>query len=302
MVARVKATFPDLLQKRLHEITPWAVERWRAHRHRAGILPTTTNRDLDSLRSVLTKAVEWNIISAHPLRSVKRTRVDAIGRLGYLSEEEEARLRKELKRREHRHREGRASFNRWREERGLARLPDYGCYADHLHPIVLLALNTELRRRELFSLRWRDVDLVRSLLTVRGSDAKSGKTQHVPLNEEARTVLRSWRADLSEVGDLVFPGPTGERMQTLKTAWGTLAEAAGLTNFTFHDLRHTFASHLVQRGVDLNTVRELLGHADIRMTLRYSHLAPEHKAAAVALLGKSVRLVAEEPRAAKAGA
>ena len=73
-------------------------------------------------------------------------------------------------------------------------------------------------------------------------------------------------------------------MFSLKTAWQKVAKAAKLHAFTFHDLRHTFASKLVQAGVDLNTVRELLGHADIKMTLRYAHLAPEHKAAAVAKL------------------
>jgi integrase len=103
------------------------------------------------------------------------------------------------------------------------------------------------------------------------------------LNTEAATVLVTWR-ECSDGDTLVFPGPTGEAMTDLKTAWQKVAKAAKLVDFTFHDLRHTFASKLVQAGVDLNTVRELLGHSDIRMTLRYSHLAPEHTAAAVAKL------------------
>src|SRR5262249_48394378 len=131
---------------------------------------------------------------------------------------------------------------------------------------------------------WGDVDLVQCRLIVRGTSAKSGLTRHVPLNTEAADVLRAWRSSEHKTRDLVFPGPEGKPMFSLKTAWSKVATAAKLKDFTFHDLRHTFASKLVQAGVDLNTVRELLGHADIKMTLRYSHLAPEHKAAAVAKL------------------
>jgi integrase len=95
----------------------------------------------------------------------------------------------------------------------------------------------------------------------------------------------------------VFPGsperrPSGESqpddddapLDDVKKGWAKVVKRANLQNFTFHDLRHTFASKLVMAGVDLNTVRELLGHADIRTTLRYAHLSREHKAAAVAKL------------------
>jgi integrase len=82
-------------------------------------------------------------------------------------------------------------------------------------------------------------------------------------------------------GELVV----GKRMTHINTAWRALRKAAGLPTFRFHDLRHTFASRLVQAGVDLNTVRELLGHTDIVMTLRYAHLAPQNLRAAVELLG-----------------
>ena len=79
----------------------------------------------------------------------------------------------------------------------------------------------------------------------------------------------------------VFPSDSGEPLTDIKSAWLALVGVAKLTAFRFHDLRHSFASKLVMAGVDLNTVRELLGHADLQMTLRYAHLAPEHTAAAV---------------------
>jgi site-specific recombinase XerD len=79
----------------------------------------------------------------------------------------------------------------------------------------------------------------------------------------------------------VFAGSGGDPMTEIKSSFLRLMTVTKIVNFRIHDLRHHFASRLVQAGVDLNTVRELLGHADLKMTLRYAHLAPEHRAAAV---------------------
>jgi integrase len=129
------------------------------------------------------------------------------------------------------------------------------------------------------------------VLTVVAEHAKSGRARHGPLNEEAVRVVKKCRTGDVNVAGYVFPGTGGDRLIDVKTAWKPLLQVARVTGFRFHDLRHTFASRLVMAGVDLNTVRELLGHADLKMTLRYAHLAPEHKAAAVAKLvsvGRSV--------------
>lgn len=282
---RVRTSFADLLKRPMGEIASFTVERWRAKRHRDGIKASTTNRDIDCLRAVFSKAVAWGAVPASPLGGVKRAKLDTIGRLRYLSPEEEKALREALVVREDRRRAARASFNVWRAERGYPAVPDYaGLYTDHLQPIILLALNTGLRRGELLGLTWGDVDMTGAQLVVRGIEAKSGRTRYVPLNGDALDVLKAWRPLDAKPDAWVFAGPEGEQMFSLKTAWGKVAEAAKLDGFTFHDLRHSFASKLVQAGVDLNTVRELLGHADIKMTLRYAHLAPEHKAAAVARL------------------
>ena len=279
--------FGALLGKPLHELSTWHVEQWKASRRRAGIAPATIARDLDDLHAALTKAIVWHVIDVHPLRDLERVKLDPIGRLRYLRPEERVRLDAALRARDDARRAARRRYNAWREAREHQALPPYGRYTDHLTPIVELALHTGLRRGELFALRWADVDLVEHRLTVRAEAAKSGLTRYLPLNRTARAVLLWWRRSVpwtTDADDPVFPGPGGEPMTTLKTAWMKVAKAARLKDFRFHDLRHTFASNLVLAGVDLNTVRELLGHRDIKMTLRYAHLAPEHTAAAVAKL------------------
>ena len=178
----------------------------------------------------------------------------------------------------------RDSGTRWRGVRGYDPVEHVEDPEDYLKPIVLLALNTGMRRGELFSLRWVDVDLGRRQLTIVGADAKSEQTRYIDLNREAYTLLVEWQKRWGNY-QLVFPNPnTGEQFDNIKSAWNGLREAAGLKNFRFHDLRHSFASKLVMKGVDLYVVKELLGHSSIEMTERYAHLAPSARKEAVARL------------------
>ncbi len=218
------------------------------------------------------------------MAEIKGAKLDAIGHLRYLTPAETARLEAALQARDDRRRAARDSANAWRRGRQYVELPPFGAYTDHLIPLVTLARYTGLRRGELFQLQWRDVDLVAALLTVRGAGAKSGKTRVLPLNLPVVTMLRQWRPAQPEATAYVFPSTDGGPLSDLKTSFLKVLKAAQIPDFRFHDLRHDFASKLVMAGVDLNTVRELLGHANITMTLRYAHLAPEHKAAAVAKL------------------
>jgi integrase len=289
---RIKAAFRDLLELSLTELTTARVERWRVdrqYRKRApvGVVrrlsPVTVNRDVASLQAALQRAIEWGHLQTNPIRLVKRSTEDGAGVIRYLTKAEEQRLRDALAARDDERRARRVRADAWRRERGHNEWGPLGDYTDHVTPAVLLALNTGLRRGEILQLRWRDVSLERRMLTVRGEGAKSGQTRHVPLNSEAAQVLKTWAADgTSGPGVAVFAGETPETPLTdIKKAWGALVGRAQLVAFRFHDLRHTFASKLAMAGVDLNTVRELLGHSDISMTLRYAHLAPEHKANAV---------------------
>lgn len=279
---RLRSTFGEALESRsLSEITAWQIEKWRSRRLKNGIKASTVNRDIAALKAALSRAVDWGLLESHPLRGVKQLRTDDAAAVRFLTSQEEKALRKALDDREKLLRGRRLRGNEWRSVRGYKLLPVFPIDepADCIKPMVLLSLNTGLRRGEVFDLTWGNVDLDRALLTVQGSGAKSGKTRHVPLNSEALMVLKHW--EHQSTAKLVFPGRHDKRLVSVRKAWSTLLIMAGLKKFRWHDMRHHFASRLVMNGVDLNTVRELLGHSDIKMTLRYAHLAPEHKATAV---------------------
>jgi integrase len=301
---RIRSAFRDLLDLKLSDLTTARVERWRVSRkfyyvgHGASVKRrsrevkrSTINRDIKALRAALNRATEWGVLSSMPLGKIKFRVEDENAVVRYLSDDEERRLRRALVARDTGRRAGRESANKWRRERGYKEWVAYDTYTDYLAPLVLLALNTGLRRGELLQLRWRDLDLQRRLLTVRGEGAKTRQTRHLPLNSEATGVLKAWRPTAIEPDWYVFGGSTeATPLGTVKKAWQGVLKSASVTSFRFHDLRHTFASKLVMAGVDLNTVRELLGHKSLAMTLRYAHLAPEHKAAAVeALVGSKPR-------------
>lgn len=233
---------------------------------------------LRKLRAALSHAVGTDLLPSHPLARLKPARVDSRAIVRCLSPDEEKRLRGALEARDSRRRHARNAANLWRRERSYDELPAYGTYTDHLTP--LLALNTGCRRGELFELTWADVE--NGVLTIHGASAKSGQTRHVPLNREARDVISAWRpVGAKPTARLFSNGDNKAALTTIKSAWAPLLKRAEIEHFRFHDLRHTFASKLVMAGVDLNTVRELLGHADLKMMLRYAHLAPAIKAAAV---------------------
>jgi integrase len=276
-LARLKLHFGSWNTRPLMAITVADVENWRTDRINDGAKAASVVRDLNSLASVLTRAVKLGKLRENVVRRVDRPRIDKTPKVRYLDKAEEQRLRDALQARDAESRQARESANEWRRARKREPKPALPHYSDHLTPAVLVSMNTGLRRGELLSLRWPAVDLKRALLTVEGSSAKSQQTRHLPLNTEAVDVLKRWREQASD-DERVFP------LAWLKTAWGALLTRANITKFRWHDLRHHFASKLVQAGVPLNTVRELLGHGSLQMTLRYAHLAPDQKREAVSKL------------------
>ncbi|MEO8313305.1 MAG: site-specific integrase [Pseudomonadota bacterium] len=283
-IARIRSDFAAWMERPLAGLSPFLIENWRREQVKRGKKPVTANRDIQRLRSLVSKAVQWRVIDVHPFGEVKPLRVDKRGRVRYLSPNEERRLRDALIKRETSLREARERFNTWRDRRNYQSLPKLsGEFVDHVRPLTLLALNTGLRRGELLTLTWSDLDLLVKQLTVRGQNAKSAQTRSVPLNAEAMRVLTAWQeVRMSDAPSAcIFGHRDGEPMARIDSAWDTVKQLAGLPDFRLHDCRHHFASRLVMAGVPLNTVRDLLGHASIEMTMRYAHLAPETLAEAV---------------------
>ena len=144
-----------------------------------------------------------------------------------------------------------------------------------------------LRRSEALSLTWEQVRLDGNpMITVKAAHSKSAKTRWVPLNKEAVTTLRKWKNQGNGNGN-VFTH-LGHNIKRVDTAWNNLMKDTKLENFHLHDARHDFASQLVMNGVDLYTVRELMGHGSLDMTQRYAHLAPDRLQKAVRKLDGAV--------------
>lgn len=277
--------FDPIMAQRLDAITGRDLEQIRTGWMQAGNKASTVNRKMGSISGVFSRAVEWEYIDTHPLAKLKQLKVDSKGVIRYLAADETKRLRDALDARQDEMRAERESANAWRTDRhkepmpSLLELP----FTDHLKPMVLVSLNTGMRRGELFDLKWSAVNFDTKTITVAGATTKTSDTRHIPMNKETIGVLEAWKKQVSE-SPYVFPGQGGGRFEDVKSAWLKLLERAQIDGFRWHDMRHDFASRLVMAGVPLNTVRDLLGHADIKMTLRYAHLAPGTKAAAVELI------------------
>jgi integrase len=289
-INRIKLDFAGWLEKPMMSIDAPLIEKWRADRKGLGTQPVTINRKLQRLHAVLAKAVDRKAIPRHPFVGLKPLKCDRTGRVRFLDEEEEKRLRDALLAREQEQRAERQRYNQHCKARGLPLLAIRSEeYTDHLRPIVLLALNTGLRRGEIFHLRWADINLNTKWLKVAGMTSKNKQSRQIPLNIEAMNILDGWLQQRGTATSTayVFPGIADKPLTTITTAWRGVRAVADLEDFHFHDLRHHFASRLVQSGVDLNSVRELLGHAEITMALRYAHLAPGGLATAVEKIARA---------------
>jgi integrase len=249
-------------ERQLTEITPAGIEGYKLHR-KASVSGSTVNRELALLKRMFNLAIAWDLfMDPNPVRKVKFFREFNIG-VRVLSPEEEEKLLQNA--------------------------------VPYIQDLVRFALNTGLRIGEIFSLRWSHVDWENHILNVFAP--KTGKTRDVPINAEALKVLQAW--NLAKKNEFVFYNPaTGKPFVDLKAGFSLACEKAEISGVTWHTLRHTFASRLLDRGVDIITVKELLGHSSVTVTMRYTHTNLDSKRAAVGkLAGLGDNLVTMHPNA-----
>jgi len=222
---------------------------------RKGARAHTINFEIAALKTIFNVAIKWGYLKENPTKGIKKLKVTDSKALKFLSIEECQKL-----------------LN--------------ACPPD-LHPIYFTFLNTGMRKAELENLEWDDIDFKRRKIKIRRKEFWQPKTseREIPINHQLFDLLEKLKSKNEDGLDsrFVFPDKNGNQIKTkLRRRLIKIAKDAGIDGLTkLHTLRHTFASHLVMNGVDLPTVKKLMGHSDIQTTMIYAHLAPDHLEKAV---------------------
>jgi site-specific recombinase XerD len=255
-MAKVKELIPVLGHLDAAAIQPAHIEQILAKLRNRGLCGSSANRYRSMLSSLFGYGVRMGLLRSNPVAQVKRFK-ESEHRVRWLKPEEEERLRKVIR------------------EKCPEREPEFD-----------LALYTGMRRGEQFTLKWDGVDLDRGLLEVHGK----GGRRFISVNKGAKAALIKLTAlNLGNLTLYVCPETKADAQRDWRRWFEDAIEEAKIEDFHWHDLRHTFASRLVMAGVPLLTVSQLLGHHSIVMTERYSHLSPDHRAAAVEKIGANER-------------
>ena len=238
----VKKLIPFFGSYRVTDVNPRIISAYKTHRRQQGVSPRTVNIELTLLSHAYAIAIrEWEWIRENPVKRVAREKVrNYIER--WLTHEEEERL--------------------------LRASPDW------LRNILIFAINTGLRQSEILDLKWTQIDLTRRTLTI--LEQKNQGVDTLPLNRTTLQLLSRRAMDSGMLG-YVFPNENGTRLdnRNLLRAFYKARKKAGIEKFRFHDLRHTFATRLVQAGVDLYAVQKLGRWRNTSMIMRYAHHYPE---------------------------
>ena len=250
LIKKLLQTFGNI---KLNVINISLIEKMQSNIIANDLSAAYANRLTATIKRMFAKALDWNLIPESGLKEIQKVKLlkGEIKRLRYLTEDEQERL-----------------INVCNKE---------------IKPIVITALNTGMRKSEILHLTWDRVDLENRIILL--DKTKNGERREIPINQTLLNTLSGIVRNIKT--DYVFYNPeTLKPYCDIKKSWQRALAKTHILDFRFHDLRHTFASSLVMKGVDLATVKELLGHKDIKMTLRYSHLSQAHVKQAVSVLDK----------------
>jgi integrase len=234
---------PYFAEYQLHDATTATIDTYRTARRQEGASANTINGELATLSCLLRKAAEWGIITKAALPMVRWLRVEEKP-VRVLSEEEEARLLIASTR--------------------------------HLRPLIAFALCTGLRKTELLTLRWADIDLHRNEVTVVAMRAKNRHRRVIPLNQEALKALD----EAYTRSERVFG------YHSISAPMDRAAKKAGLPGVNCHTFRRTFATHCEEAGIGIRTIQRWLGHGDLGTTQKYLNPSTDYERQAIELLGK----------------
>jgi integrase len=241
---------PIFKNKYLSRIGSDLVEGYLAERTKK-VSPATANRELALLKTMFNKAADWGKIDLSPISKIKKFREENI-KERILTQDEARRLIEAAKK--------------------------------ELRPFLIIALNTGMRRNEILSLKWENVNFANEFILIESARSKSGKAKKVPMNRLVVEALKS----IPKKHPLIFYNPeTRRNIQDVKTAFRTALKKAKIKGVRLHDLRHTAATRMIEAGVDIATVSKILGHSSIQMTMRYCHPTEENMRRAVERLGES---------------
>lgn len=213
--------------------------------------PATINRYCSAISHCFTIAVkEWGWMQENPMLKISKLK-ESQGRARFLSDEERETLLKAC-------RESQSPF---------------------LYILVVLAISTGARKMELSSLKWKDVDLERGLIILH--ETKNGERRALPLVSIAKNLMQRHYSNRNENTDLVFPAKNLKDPIDIRAPFETALRRANITDFRWHDLRHSCASYLAMNGATLAEIAGVLGHKTLSMVKRYSHISESHTAKVV---------------------
>ena len=243
--------------RQIHDITSSDLRSLQSALLEGGLQPGTVNRYMALVKHIFNMAERWEIIDKAPTRSTGRVH-DPSHKERFLNNEEMVRLFDALRR----------------------------CARPVIPEIIEFLLLTGARKREVVNLPWVEIDVNKGLWTLPKERNKAKRVKVIPLSQEAMAVLKR---QIGKHEVYVFPNPdTGKPLAHLYWTWDKIRKEAGLPDVRIHDLRHSFASFLVNSGRNIYEVQKLLGHSQISTTQKYAHLSDDTLLEAAETLSKAV--------------